>query len=241
MAITSIAATITASVPATGSVSTLAGAVVTPTAPALQTGLAIARDFVVTGAAAVGAYVAIRGLDAWRSQLRGQSEYSLAKRILVLLQKYRDALRAARHPWMEYTLSDDDECQDLNREQRQYRGLRKAYEERWDRIAAARAELYPELLEARVLWGETIDEALRPLFGVEFALLSAIRDHLMVSNPDVATYEKEHLETAESRKSRNARLYDELSETDDFREKTDAVIDQVSAFLGPKLGKRRDA
>jgi len=209
--------------------------------PVLQTCLAVARDLIVTGAAAVGAYVAIRGLDAWRSQLRGQSEYALAKRVLTLLQKYRDALRAARHPWMEYTLPDDDESQDLNREQRQYRGLQKAYEERWDRIAAARAELYPELLEARVLWGDTIDEALRPLFGLELDLLFAIRDHLKVSNPDVSPFEKEYLETAESRESRGARLYDKLSDIDEFSEETDAVVDQVSAFLGPKLGKRRDA
>lgn len=241
MGVTSIAATISAAVPASSSVETLTAIAVTPSAPFVQMLLGVVRDLIVTGAAGVGAYVALRGLGAWRSQLRGQSEYTLAKRILMLLQKYRDALRATRHPWMEYTLPEDAECQDLSREQRQYRGLQQAYEDRWGRVKDVRAELYPELLEARVLWGDTIDETLRPVFQLERDLLFAIRDELKVLNPDVSPYEKEDLETADSRRARRARLYDGLDEDDEFSKQTDTVVDQVSAFLGPMLGKRRDA
>jgi hypothetical protein len=240
MAATTVISTVSATIPVTGSlVATGVALASTQQVQLWQTSLGILRDLVVTFAAAVGAYVAIRGLNAWRSQLRGQSEYTLAKRILTLLQQYRDAIRATRHPWMEYGLADDIDGEGLTFEQRKYLGLQNAYEERWERVQQARAELYSELLEARVLWGSTIDDALAPLLKLQTELLLAIRDHLKLSNPDVSKLDKEHLETPDQRKRLNRLLYDKLSDEDEFASQTDQVIEAVSAVLSPHLGKKR--
>jgi hypothetical protein len=41
----------------------------------------IAKDTVITLAAAVGAYVALRGLSTWNRQLKGGVEYDLTKAV----------------------------------------------------------------------------------------------------------------------------------------------------------------
>jgi hypothetical protein len=42
----------------------------------------VLKDVCVTGAALTGAYVAVRGLSAWRLQLHGKADYELARQSL---------------------------------------------------------------------------------------------------------------------------------------------------------------
>ena len=54
----------------------------------------LAKDLILSGAAIVGIYVAIKGLGTWQRQLKGQSEYELSRRM------YRDAISGLRRPAM---------------------------------------------------------------------------------------------------------------------------------------------
>jgi hypothetical protein len=58
------------------------------------------KDLILCGAAIAGAVIAIKGLNTWKRQLKGQSEYELSRRLLVTLFKYRDAINGVRHPAM---------------------------------------------------------------------------------------------------------------------------------------------
>ena len=44
--------------------------------------------------------IPIKGLNHWKRQIKWKTEYDLARRFLVSLYKYRDALIGVRHPVM---------------------------------------------------------------------------------------------------------------------------------------------
>ena len=60
--------------------------------------ISLVSEVVVAIAVAVGSYVAWKGLGAWKQQLKGRADHELARRILVLLYKYRDAIDGGRNP-----------------------------------------------------------------------------------------------------------------------------------------------
>ena len=53
---------------------------------------------IMAGAAVVGAYTAVKGVNTWRRQLTWQSDNELSRRILILLFRHRDAIASVRHP-----------------------------------------------------------------------------------------------------------------------------------------------
>ena len=112
------------------------------------------KDVLVSIAAMIASIVAIYGLSTWKRQLRGETEYELARRILRLCYKYRDAVKRVRDPWMmgsELVLPQNIDTQNMTERQQRASARRNAYANRWNRVTAVRADLYPEMLEAEVL------------------------------------------------------------------------------------------
>ncbi|OQY20711.1 MAG: hypothetical protein B6I35_10155, partial [Anaerolineaceae bacterium 4572_32.2] len=66
----------------------------------LQEYITLAKDVVTILAALVAATVAIMGLRTWRKQLRGKTEYELARRLLRSVYRVRDAIRIVRNPFI---------------------------------------------------------------------------------------------------------------------------------------------
>ena len=58
----------------------------------------IAKDVITAGAAITAAVVAVKGLRAWKKQLRGKTDYELARRCLKAVYRVRDAIRMVRNP-----------------------------------------------------------------------------------------------------------------------------------------------
>lgn len=57
---------------------------------------ALLKDVMTILGAGVAIYVALRGLSAWRRQLKGNVQYELARRLLTNVYRARDALHAVR-------------------------------------------------------------------------------------------------------------------------------------------------
>jgi len=162
-----------------------------PEAGSLSQALSVLRDAILTIAALVGAWVAWRGLHTWREQLTGQTEYELAKRLLRDLYRYRDAIAAVRNPFMSAgEMAEDIPLEDelVPTPEWHHEGTTRAYQRRWEKVTAVRADLYPELLEAEVVWGSSINELFSPLILLENELYFAIEDQLAVSKPGVNPY-----------------------------------------------------
>jgi hypothetical protein len=107
--------------------------------------------------AAFGVIIANRGLNTWKNQLHGQSNYELARRILVSLYKYREAIYGVRYPLIyfhEMELSQEDEK--MGQKEKESYGITKAYQTRWENVQNIKAMLSADLFEAEALWGEEI-------------------------------------------------------------------------------------
>lgn len=184
--------------------------------------VSIVKDIVLTLAAIVAGYVGIRGLDTWRRQLRGNTEYQLAKTMLTSVYELREALSSVRNPFMQYSKEPDlpqDKLKELSQREREWHALAQAYQRRWEPVPKAIAKLDVNLLEAEVVWGPRIRTKANPLNRLTGELLLALQDHLEARNPD-GRYESPGPELV---KKRHETLYG-LGDKDEFKQRLQEVI-----------------
>lgn len=194
-------------------------------------------DFAVAFASLIAAWVAVSGLSAWRHQLKGKTEYDLAKRILLGLFRYRDAIHGVRNPVMwgnEKPSPPEEKRQHMTRDEIEYYGTEQAYQKRWDRVTEQRASLYPELLEAEVIWGTELDERIKKINRLQGELKNAVRRHLELQDPKIDERKKDAIEKYHNKK--RDILYDEsFEESDEFSKDMLSEIQSIEEFLKPKL------
>jgi len=195
--------------------------------------VAIVKDAVLSVSAIVAAYVGVRGLGAWRRQLRGNTEYQLAKIMLTSVYELREAIAIVRNPLMHYSRVPDlpqEKLKEMPQREREWHALAQAYQRRWELIPAAKAKLDANLLEAEVIWGPDIWTKVTPLNRLIGELLIAVQDHLDARNPN-GRYESPGPELI---KKRHETLY-AIGESDPFKERLDEVICSVENELRPHI------
>lgn len=122
----------------------------------LLTGL---KEIVVTAAAATGAIVAWIGLNAWKRQLSGKTEYDVALRFLRAVYRLRDSIALVRSPFMgvgemAHALRETAGAGETGgSEEQPADDIAAAYELRWKSIMEAMSDLQVVSQEAEVLWG----------------------------------------------------------------------------------------
>lgn len=199
----------------------------------------IARDLIVTIAAAVGAVVAVCGLNTWNRQLKGGSEYELARRVLKRTYLLRDAFMRVRSPFMFATeMPKPPTVGDRvpTREEERYYGVSEAYQARWNRVIEARTELQSELLEAEVLWGKEAIKDFEPLFKLQGELLLAIQHLVFMLDPALSYEFKQARDKVQSK--RRDIVYENLGDDDDkFNNDVAASLSKIEARFKPHLRK----
>ncbi|KAA5986097.1 hypothetical protein [Pantoea sp. M_4] len=195
------------------------------------------KDIVVVGAPATGAIVAVKGLSTWRRQLKGQSDYSLAKDVLINLYKYRDALFFVRHPLLtaaELQLPENVDEKELKYAEANYLRTVTAYQNRWDKVVEVRSKLQTNIVEIEALWTEDLALQLKKIFVYEQDLMFNISCYLRVLNPSIDAddkkFDREHVD--------REMLYDRLNdETDKFRMAFKKTLTPLEEALREKLRK----
>jgi len=61
--------------------------------------ISVIKDITTAIVAIIGVGVAIAGLSTWRKQIKGKTEYDLARRLLKSIYKIRDSIPAVRNPF----------------------------------------------------------------------------------------------------------------------------------------------
>lgn len=179
--------------------------------------ISVVKDLVVVAAPATGAVVAVKGLNTWRRQLKGQSDYNLAKDVLINIYKYRDALFFVRHPLItgaELKLPEGIDQKELKYAEVNYLQTATAYENRWNKVVEVRSKLLTNIVEIEALWGAELAQKLKNIFVHEKELMFNISCYLRVINPSIAAEDKKFDRENVDRKM----LYDTLNdESDTFR------------------------
>lgn len=192
-------------------------------------------DSVTAGAALAASIVAGMGLVTWRKQLKGRTEYDLARRMLKKTYRLREAVRAARSPMIlggEFAAASDangDEDQQPSRSAPDDEAIAAVYDQRWKRVAKVRADLEMEVFEAEALWGtQETETALQPLRGFLGRLFAVMSEHVMRLRGGVHAADDERgIET-------RRRLLGG-GEEDKLGDHMEAAIEKVEEFLRPHL------
>ncbi|MBN2293343.1 MAG: hypothetical protein JXM70_13020 [Pirellulales bacterium] len=142
--------------------------------------LSCVGDIVVALVAIAGLIIAAMGLQTWRSQLKGQTEYNLARRLLRAALKTRDAISIVRNPVMtggeiheamKAVRQVEDTPQSANKQPDEDAAV---YNQRWRGVAEAMSDLNVESLEAEAIWGAQVVDAIKPLRDCVLKLGSTI-------------------------------------------------------------------
>ena len=198
-----------------------------------------AKDVVIATAAAIGAFVAFRGLSTWNRQLKGGVEYDLARRILKCTYRMREAIKGVRNPVMwgnEMPTPEESKAAVMTGAQLRHYGKANAYQKRLDVVAEKLSDLQTEILEAEAIWGRIIYEEFEPLFKLQRELQSSVYAYVSGSNPN----EPEHMRAAFREMQRNQRdiLYDLSNSTpDEYSLNISLAIENIESFLKTHLRK----
>jgi hypothetical protein len=140
----------------------------------LQSYVTLIKDILTGLAAAVAAYVGFIGLQTWKKQLRGKTEYELAQRLLRATYQFREALTFARSPIPREISKAATLYEKVVREKRQ------------PTVREASIELEAIFLEAEIIWGPVVQQYKTPLLHCADTLLSAIERHFALrQHPEI--------------------------------------------------------
>lgn len=194
------------------------------------------KDSVVIAASGTGIYVAFKGLSTWKRQIRGQSEYALAKEILINTYKLRDALIDVRNPLMvsyeggPLTAEKMAESDALKAHHNQ---VSKGYQSRWEKVTQSKTSLSVNLTESEAMWGGDVKKLAMRLFDLERFLYSNIRQYLRFIDPEASEKSKELYKAKYS--LIHETIYDDLSETDTYNLRLKESILPLEKYLKKKM------
>lgn len=126
--------------------------------------------------AAVAAFFAFRGIQAWRRELRGKSQYALAKEILKSVYEVREGFKRVRQQVIfqyEYPESMVDYHGHLLPE-KEYDGMVYVYQQRLNVLEEAFHTLEQKHLDSQVEWGTHLHDMIIPLRECRAELRSSI-------------------------------------------------------------------
>ena len=192
------------------------------------------KDVLVGLAAAAAAIFAYLGLSAWRKELKGKSEYELAKRVLMSVYRVREAFKTVRHPAI-YQYEYPEEMRDFHghlKREHEYEGTLHVYGKRLEKMDESFKALEEQHLEAQVEWGPQYQDVIVKLRRCRSELVLAIQQLLRrAKNP-----REEPTKAAELAEERSV-LYHIGGdpEQDRFTSQIDEAITDFEKWLRPHI------
>ncbi len=195
----------------------------------------IIKDIFLITFAAIGSVVAIIGLRTWRIQLKGKTDYELAKRLLKNIYSLRQRIEWFRNPLM---MSDEIsaarksfDASDEKLEDRKY-DSHFVYQKRWNNIVEIYNEVNVDKIESEVLWGTEVSieiDNIRSLLSKLNISMQEVMDLNIRENLSEDLYEilKEHRTVISSRGFKD--------KPDDFTKKLNECIESLESLIKPHL------
>ena len=184
------------------------------------------KDLATAIATCVGIYVAITGINAWKKQLRGKTDYELARKYLKAALKLRDAMKFVRNPFISIG-EMESALKESGLEGKEYKAHeitnRAVYSIRWNKAREAWTNLESELLDAEVSWGKEAVNAQASLSSLAKELVIGLQ-HFLDGN----------IHDAVKAAKNDSLIYNSGAE-DNFSKRAESAIEEIKNFLRPHL------
>jgi hypothetical protein len=195
--------------------------------------ITLIKDIVLTVTAIIASYVGLKGLDTWQRQLKGNTEYDLAKRLLKIVYELREAIAYVRHPFIQYSQEPnllEEKREGLSQREKEWYAMVQAYGKKWEYVAKAQTDLQTILFEAEAIWGGEIVEKVMYLIKLVNELSFAIQENLEARRPNL---DSERFNAEENKRTNEIMLARSPAEAekDEYKKSLDAVISSIEEHL----------
>lgn len=208
----------------------------------VQEYVSLVKDIITALSALTVAVIATLGLQTWKKELKGRTEYELARRLLRAVYKARHAIHLVRNPFMyagEIIQSLQEANIQVDQHDQRYNAIshRAVYMRRWQKVEDALTELQLDTFEAEVIWGQEASEKMRPLRKNVSTLFANIQLYLrQLEEPPGYTLDSE---TSFQRRQEIERvIYYDLGEDptrNSFTVEITESVTQIEEYLRPHL------
>lgn len=193
-------------------------------------------EIIASGATTFAVCVAVVQVNAWRKQLKATTDHDLARKLLISIYRYKEAIKSVRHPLILNSETAPNKNEDPSTDPgfERFLGLCRAYDRRFKVSEEIRILLLSELIEADVIWGPELRDLATKLIKLEVELASFLRSYLVVNNPK----EVDDMRHAHEEILRNKRdvIFDDLSEEgDEFAKDFNIRLERCEQFLKTKF------
>ncbi|WOD10617.1 hypothetical protein RPW65_16430 [Pseudomonas sp. NyZ704] len=166
------------------------------------------------------------GLFTWRRQLRGTSEYEVAKKAILKTYEVQQALQTVRNPMLYLSKEEVEAGRRLEEEQRIYSERMIYLNEKW-------AELQTIRLEAKVIWGKEAQDSFNEIQQRIGNLRGAIWLHFWMKGAYAGPGAT--VDNSPERVRENDKIVYFTSEEDEFSQQIAESTAKVEKFFGPKV------
>jgi len=97
----------------------------------LKEWIPLIKDIVIIGTAIITGYVGLKGLGTWRRQLKVNTEYKLAKQLLISVYEIREIITSIRNPFILYSKELDmpkEKLQKLSQKEKNWQSKAQAFQ-----------------------------------------------------------------------------------------------------------------
>lgn len=166
------------------------------------------------------------GLFTWRRQLRGTSEYEIAKKAILKIYEVQQALQSVRNPMLYLSKEEVEAGRRLEEEQRIYSERMTYLNEKW-------AELQTIRLEAKAIWGKEAQDSFNEIQQRIGDLRGAIWLHFWMKGAYAGPGAT--IDNSPERVRDNDKIVYFMSEEDEFSQQIAESTANVEKFFGLKV------
>ena len=166
------------------------------------------------------------GLTTWKRQLKGTSEYELAKKAILLTYEVQQLIQSVRNPLLQLKKEEVEAGRRIEEEQQIYDDRMQALYLKW-------AELQTIRLESKVIWSDEAHDSFNEIQQRIGDLRGAIWFHFWMKGAYAGPGAT--VDNSPERVAENDKVVYFVSEDDEFTLKVKSSVKQVEKFFKNKV------
>lgn len=193
--------------------------------------LSLIKDWSTLFIAAFGVWVAWQGLRTWRRQLKGTSQFDVAKRLMLKVYQIRQDISHCRSPYREIPIiTHYEDGKPIPKSRQDFYSSSKEMKGRFEYIIKTFNEIEFLLFEAEVILDKEIREIFKPISEVCHLLRCSIEEYIEEFNPENDTWRHDKEERNRYRELRQIIF---SRKNDDIEKKVNASVSEIEKFIKP--------
>ena len=196
--------------------------------------ISMTKDVMVALAAVLTVFIAYKGLDKWKQELKGKVYFDAARDLIRAVYNFRDQMSYARNPFITIDEFPKDYVHKIKKEAKE-EGDKYAYifNNRLKPLIEVAQDFDVFTLEAEALWGKDIKDKCIRLRKTFFRLKSSFQAHI----DDIYSSRENFKNEPEFKKEIRSDMYESRKNDDSLSLEISAAIKDIERIVRPYLDK----